>query len=79
MDKMRGVKRGGYPRNIGLRIDLQTKFVYVSSMVYTQTLEIFTSMTVRFEIFPSGKVQGRSYMKSLVDLNARGEKSAFGI
>ncbi|CAD7928389.1 unnamed protein product [Amoebophrya sp. A120] len=58
-------------------LDLQTTKVVVSTMVYTQQEEIYTSVSAQFEVDPSGKVEGLSRFKSYVDLEGTGRAGTF--
>ncbi|CAD7959243.1 unnamed protein product, partial [Amoebophrya sp. A120] len=58
-------------------VDLQTHKVTVSTMVYTQMAEIFTSVAVEFEIDEAGNVIGLTRLMSYVDLDDYGTKGWF--
>jgi len=57
-------------------IDLQTAELTVSTMVYTEDLEIFTSVSAIFTVDEAGNVQGSHTMISYTDLIS-GSKSTF--
>jgi hypothetical protein len=60
-----------------LRLDLQTDTVWVSSMIYTQGTEIYTSLSVQFEIDDSGSISALPVLKSFIDLKVLGRVTTF--
>eukprot|EP00418_Pyrodinium_bahamense_P051201 CAMPEP_0179185436 /NCGR_PEP_ID=MMETSP0796-20121207/91952_1 /TAXON_ID=73915 /ORGANISM="Pyrodinium bahamense, Strain pbaha01" /LENGTH=218 /DNA_ID=CAMNT_0020889393 /DNA_START=208 /DNA_END=859 /DNA_ORIENTATION=- len=57
-------------------LDLQTETVTLSTMVYTEGIEIFTSLSVIFKIDEAGNVDGSYVMISYRDM-INGSKNAF--
>jgi hypothetical protein len=49
-------------------VDLQTEYIALSTMVYTEDLEIFTSLTVTFAVDEAGNVDGTYDLVSYTDM-----------
>lgn len=56
-------------------VDLQSDNVAVSTLVYTEGMEIFTSIEVVFSIDQAGRIVGHNYMISYVDLVGQTRKT----
>ena len=56
-------------------LDAQTKDVSIAALIYTQEQEIFTSLTIEFQVTETGVVEGNVHMTSHHELHGNEEFS----